>query len=278
MPVIDFGALLPDTRGNRLEAYRFRRRRHDDVSFVLLRAAPEIVKQVRQFLRDRNAQWVDPEGLAPPDDEVRYTDALFFDGPPTTDLQRMLDLLTEVLTFRKIDELSLGLSLDFYSRPSEDPWAVDDFKRTDAGQLVHVGKYWKSDADAQERAGRELSDRLAHVARRHPTYRRADRVIAVPGTKHDFGERLARGVAKRLDLPVCTAVCDAENHSEAKEGHSSYALEPYHLPVSVDDEVVIVVDDVYRSGRTMRSVADAAWTAGAAKVLGLVGARTLRNH
>lgn len=42
--------------------------------------------------------------------------------------------------------------------------------------------------------------------------------------------------------------------------------------------VSLVVDDVYRSGGTMRGVAATVRASGAAAVFGIVGARTMRLH
>ena len=63
---------------------------------------------------------------------------------------------------------------------------------------------------------------------------------------------------------------------QAKEGHVGTDLEPYEIDGNeVRGGKVLIVDDVYKSGISMRSVAKAAVDAGATSVLGIVGARTL---
>ena len=51
----------------------------------------------------------------------------------------------------------------------------------------------------------------------------------------------------------------------------------FRFGAEVVGRVLLVVDDVYRSGDTMAAIASAAKTAGAAAVFGLVGAKTLRK-
>lgn len=276
MPVIDFGALFPDPRANRLEHYQLRRRKDGTRSFVLLRGCEEIVTQVVDLFGDRNPERLHPQPpVVPADSEVRWTHVIAFDGSVTGKDRSALDLLSQVLTLRPVRELDLGLGLDFYKLPPDE--ADDRWRDTEVGALVNK-KYWTSRPDLRREAGGTLADKLTSVASSHPRYSRATYIVAIPGTNHDFGERLARGVAKRLDLPVCTAACGAEHHRAAKEGHLSYELESYLLPAPMRGQVVLVVDDVWRTGRTMRSVAAATKAEGATETLGLVAARTMRNY
>lgn len=263
-------SLQTDSRGNRLEDYLVCPREGTGEHDVLLRCCNEIAQQVGKALESKNPKPIEPQLVDPQSD--RWTYGFSYDGPYTTRLRDLLELLECVLTFPPIPELTLGLALDFYTNPPDPDNGISGWTYTEAGDLVHRGKY-----RGQDDAGRQLADRLAEVITKHPAFRDADHIIAAPGTEHRFGERLARGVAKRVDMPACAAVCDAEDHRPAKAGHASAALEPYHLPISVDDEVVIIVDDVFRTGRTMRGIAAAAWAAGAREVLGLVAARTRRK-
>lgn len=278
MPAIsyDFGAVVDtDPRGNRLEGYKVRRRNDGQEFYVCLRGAPEIVEQVPQALAGWNFAPLDRQAVDP-DHRPRWTHVYRFHGPYTTVLRDLLDLLGEVLTLRRVPELRTVLAMDFYKIPDDDV-PPQQWPDTEAGHFVNVGKYWTSDPAAQVHAGRGLSSLLADAICRHPTYAAADRIVAVPGTNHDFGERLAYTVGKYTDKPVTTAVCQEPRDRPAKEGNS-WGLSRYSIPVAVAGESVIIVDDVYRSGGTMRGVASAALGAGARDVLGLVGARTMRSN
>ncbi len=263
-------SLQTDSRGNRLEDYRVCPRAGSNEHDVLLRCCNEVAQQVAKVVESKDPRPIDPQLVEPGSD--RWTYGFRYDGPYTAQLRDLLELLTRVLTLRPIKELTLGLALDFYTNPPDPDSGISDWIRTEAGGLVNRGKYC-----GQDDAGRQLADMLAEVIEKHPAFRDADHVIVVPGTEHRFGERLARGVAKRVDMPASVAVCDSEDRRPAKAGRTSTTLEPYHLPVSIKGEAVIIVDDVFKSGITMRSIAAAAWSAGAREVLGLVAARTRRK-
>ena len=53
-------------------------------------------------------------------------------------------------------------------------------------------------------------------------------------------------------------------------------VDEYSIDQNLTGRAVLLVDDVYDTGSTMRGVARAARHAGASTVLGLAGARTLR--
>jgi pyrimidine operon attenuation protein/uracil phosphoribosyltransferase len=188
----------------------------------------------------------------------------------------MQELLEVVLTLRRAQELESILALDWYMVPPDADDPASQWTHTATGDLVYR-KYFTNNAPQVNAAGSKLSDHLADVVRKHPRYSAADAVLVVPGTKHTFGERLARSVASRTGKEKIETKCLATDHAEAKAGHTSFDLEPYSVPRDVSGKAVIIVDDVFRSGRTMRSVAASARSAGACAVLGLVACRTMRR-
>jgi len=154
---------------------------------------------------------------------------------------------------------------------------VDSFQwpRTEIGALVYRAKYRRD-----ETALEILSERLAAVATTNELFRATDYVLTVPGHKpaqESFGEVLAAQVAAKVGVPVLKTRCSLAERPEAKSGIGTTELES-HLDIdrAVGGKVVLVVDDLYRSGSSLAAVAKAATRSGARGRLGLVGARTLR--
>jgi hypothetical protein len=258
--------LFSDSRGNRLTEYRVSERKQTGEFWVSLNGDQEIAVQVERVLQPLHCRPAAHDGR-------EWTHHYSFDGPYRRPLHEMLELLKEVLTLTRRPELDTALALDFYKVPPEPP--SEEWTNTPSGELVHRAKYWTSNPAEQHRCGGQLSDRLAEVIEKHPTYKAADVIVAVPGTKTEFGEKLARSVAGRVGKPMVTATLLSER-PPAKEGRDSTDLEPYFVPEDVRGRVVIVLDDVYRSGVSIRSVAAAARDAGAVGVLGLVAVRAMR--
>jgi len=261
----------PDSRGNRLERYWVGMRPDRSEYYVHLHCADEIASQVRNVLRP-----LEVADCLRGQDVLEWTHRLSFSGPYTTLHRDLLELLTTVLTLPPVLELNLVLALDFHKVPPDLAAGRTDWGWTDTGRLVYR-KYFKDSPAEQRRAGGALADRLTDVVTTHPLYRDAETIIAVPGTEHDFGQRLAGGVAVRCQKQLVTARRIATNRIRpAKEGEQSeVSFDCSELPKGA---TAIVVDDVYRSGRTMGRVALAAWSAGASNVVGLTATRTMRRQ
>jgi predicted amidophosphoribosyltransferase len=179
------------------------------------------------------------------------------------ELVAFLDLLADVKTVNRCaPELGHCIALDLYKRPDDgDPM---QWPNTEAGDLVHRYKY-----RGEVSAGRALRDRMAAVIRSHPLLASCSAVISVPG--HDTrqlspGERLAQAVASRVEIPFFPTEAVYETRLPAKEGNP---LEPSAVRVSPElflADRVIIVDDVMRSGSSLRAIAKAARAAGAVEV------------
>lgn len=269
---IDFGAVeVSDSRGNRLIRYRVNGVTGSPEKRLYLYAHPATARQVQWALQPLGC---DPLDL--PDEQTKkWTHRYRLNGMPAADGIAFLDLMKEVLTLNVPSELDAGLALDFYKDPEshEDPqqWA-----NTPTGELIGRGKYAGFAKD-----GQELAVRLASVISRHPIYRAADAVMMVPSSKNKFGERLAEAVAKRARMAFIRTGAAHATRPEAKNAEDG-ARPDLSKEFTIPDEeargrVVIVTDDVYKTGGTMRAVAGAARAAGAVTVLGLVGARTMRK-
>lgn len=130
--------------------------------------------------------------------------------------------------------------------------------------------------------GLQLAAELSDVIRRHPTYNAADAIVLVPGsTPRRFGERLASAVSKNTGKPLLRTKAVHAERLEAKNaeiaGSADLASKFTIEGGDVEGRSVVIVDDVYKTGRTMRAVAKVARAAGATEVYGLVGARTMRK-
>lgn len=119
-------------------------------------------------------------------------------------------------------------------------------------------------ADATE----SLAEQLAAVVKSHRVYRRATCLAGVPGRKHDFSGKLAVSVARKTGKKFVPLV-QASDSTIAEDPQFKVAD-----PTAVTGDV-IVVDDVYRSGRTLQAATAALRKAGAEEVLGLTATCTI---
>ncbi|HEX7214061.1 MAG TPA: phosphoribosyltransferase [Methylomirabilota bacterium] len=135
---------------------------------------------------------------------------------------------------------------------------------TSVGAGVRKAKY--TDPDDRGRNRVRLVEQLATIVDTHPLYRGAFAVAAVPGRRHDFSTKLGNDLARRTGKPFITlnARADSSQHEPRFVVDTS----------SVQGKMVIVVDDVYRTGRTLQAAVTALRHAGATDVLGLTATCT----
>ncbi|MFB7075775.1 hypothetical protein, partial [Streptomyces sp. NPDC056290] len=89
-------------------------------------------------------------------------------------------------------------------------------------------------------------------------------------------EQLARKIAQTVGKQIIQTVPLTGPRPPATEAQTIVSADDFALPQNVSGDIVII-DDVYRSGGTMRAVAGAAKRAGAKQALGLAIVRTMRN-
>jgi predicted amidophosphoribosyltransferase len=266
---VSFGSFFADRRGDKLASYRVVRN-GSGTYFVLLRGSEAAAQQI-EACESCTRRRV-PLPLA-----VEFTHCLRLNEAPSAALKELLNLLGNVVTLPKEDALDCALALDFYKDPTshEDPMS---WSNTPAGELVHRAKY-RGETDA----GTRLATALADVISRHPLYQSVDAILCVPGHKKgvtSFGVRLAAAVAKRVEKPFFETKARSSERPPAKEigqQDASTLRRDFRVPSDVVGNSVIIVDDVIRSGTSMRAVAESARDAGARSVLGLAGVRTMRR-
>jgi hypothetical protein len=266
----------PDRRGNRLAAYLFTNSSDLHRHHLDLRCSDDIAAQ---FL-DLGHCGVRYRRVEPAHDE--WTHRLEAEGPPDLRARSLADVLQDVITLRAPPPMSLALVLDSYRTPVADV-EPNAWPYTTTAGMVRRGKYWKERPRTVEAAGRWLADRLGEVLTRHPTLATADVVVVVPGhdrTLLSFGERLAATVGAQHGLTEIRMQSRREFRPEAKSRGSDHA-DDLDGEFSIADELggrhALVIDDVVRSGTTLRAVAKAARAAGADRISGLVCVRTLRG-
>jgi hypothetical protein len=257
--------ITADSRGNRLADYRATRTKDGSRCFIEASCCSAVLNQIQMVLDGRSPR------LLSTTDFSRWQYKIEYEPPYSSSIHNGLEMLKTVLTLGETDEMDGAIALDFYKIPEEGV-PGDQWENTEVGQLIHRGKYYSSGP-----SGAELSKRIAETMSAHPYYAACETVIAIPGNKHDFGERLAKSVAVKLGLPGVLSRREFVPTQAAKTGHASTDLEKYSVPTDLSGERVVIVDDVYRSGISMRSVAAAARKSGATEVVGIVGARTMRK-
>ncbi|MGQ0774311.1 MAG: phosphoribosyltransferase family protein [Pseudonocardiales bacterium] len=267
---------VPDRRDNRLTAHLFTntpdlRRHHLD-----LRCSNDIAGQ---FL-DLGHCGVHYRRVEPANNE--WTHRLEAEGPADPQVRSLADLLQKVITLRAPSPMSVALVLASYRTPVADI-EPNAWPYTTTADMVRRGKYWKEKPRTVEAAGRWLADRLGEVLTRHPTLATADVVVVVPGhdrTLLSFGERLAATVGAQHGLTEIRVQSRREFRPEAKSRGSDHADDlddEFSIAEQLSGCHALVIDDVVRSGTTLRAVAKAARAAGAGRISGLVCVRTLRS-
>jgi hypothetical protein len=272
-----FPAFIPDSRGNSLETYVVRRVASTSGRRRLYLCGPQEVSTQLWWLLQRCGR--NPRELPLRErDRAEWSHRIEFDGDLPAEVESALELLKRVVSIPVREPLDIALTLDFYKAPDPD---IDPMKwpNTPAGELVHKSKYHQSAV-----ARTALAAELARVVDEHPLYKLADYVLPVPG--HDArelscGVDLARRVASAAEIPLIKVATARAQRPQAKEqvkGEQNDLSDEFSIADDLTDKVVLIIDDVYRSGQSMHAVATVAKSVGARRVLGLSGARTLKGR
>jgi len=264
-----------DSRGNRLEKWTMIPQGVGH--FLWLRGAPESRDQVKEI--DPEYQDAQMEASA----SIEWTHVLHSQRNIRPEVASLCELLTRVITLPALENLSGTIALDWYKLPPDA--ANPNWRNTTSGEFVHRGKYWYNfDIEQQAVGGRVLAGFACEAVRAHPHLLRATIVLDVPG--HDsrqvsFGSRLAATVARDTDKRFIRVAARDEFRAEAKAMNSAQQAESLRNQFEVREFLagshVLIVDDVFRSGASMRELARAAKAAGAASIYGLAAVRTMRR-
>ena len=114
--------------------------------------------------------------------------------------------------------------------------------------------------------------RIAHeILERHedtgPLY-----LVAIPNGGVPLARELARNLAELAGVDVAVGILDTTLYRDDLSVRGERPLlRPTEMPSAVDDRVVILVDDVVKTGRTIRAAMDALMDFGRPKVVQVVG-------
>ncbi|MFD7843603.1 ComF family protein [Nocardia sp. NPDC059764] len=208
------------------------------------------------------------------DRKARFTHCLHWPSLLPTQLRELVALLNEALVLPTGGAFDAVFTLDWYKTPDDTRPPVQ-WENTPTGELVRHAKYFGF--AERRKARKELVRRLADALEKHPALNSAIYMVSVPGHAGDgtsTGEQIAADLAQRTGQTLIRTVGRAR--PQRKDDQSVDLTGMFTMPRSLDAPCVIV-DDVYRSGATIREVARVARRAGAPRVYGLVAAKTLRS-
>ncbi|GHH19469.1 hypothetical protein GCM10017790_38140 [Amycolatopsis oliviviridis] len=209
----------------------------------------------------------------------RWTHRLFV--PEEADVAPLAKLLQKVLVLRVPNELDGAIALDFYNRPAPPP--STGLQYTDTAKLIRMVKYENRQRKISEvrEAGKRLSSCMADVVKSHDWFQTTSLIIAAPGHTRatvSASVRIGHTIAHECELPQEQVLSSREWRKSAKDMTSAELaglLDEYTVSSDLTGRCVLLVDDVFHTGSTLRGLAAAARRAGATTVLGLVAARTL---
>ncbi|WP_410619356.1 ComF family protein [Amycolatopsis sp. cmx-8-4] len=259
----------PDRRGDRLEDWNWEHVGQERL--LLLRGSDETAHHVCNGFP--GAVRVDLY----PKHRPRWTHRLRLQAGD--DATELLSLLQRVMVLRVPAELDAVIALDLYSRPCAR--GTNGLAHTSVGELIHTIKYENRSSAKVRTAGRTLSSSLTEVVLAHPWFQTCDLILPVPGhdqTRLAASDRIGATIAKSTEIDQGSVATRREFRRSVKNmsrSERALLMDEYSIDQDLTGHKVVVVDDVYQTGSTMRGVARAARRAGASTVLGLVGARTL---
>ena len=189
--------------------------------------------------------------------------------------RRVRTVLNAAHIFHTDDECpDLCLALDWQVEPLKE----GGFKRTRTGEIEHRAK-WGRDAAA----AREAMWMLHTLARAHGDLGAAARIVAPP-SRYGLASQLANGLGERLGIPVLKAMKTKRIPSQSDSGAQDFdALckrQMGTINVQATDLVgsVLIVDDLYYSGGTIREITRQCRALGAERILALTVTKSRRHH
>lgn len=192
------------------------------------------------------------------------------------EVTRFLSLLTGTLTIE--DSLDESHSLGYHQDEDE----TGELVRSELGWLV-IRASAKYGRPPDPEARRKIVEGLRRFVEEHPRYRRAEAVAAVPprqaGGQGSLCQSVAADLAAQLErglieiVRVSTRPPQKDIVDEDRKKGVERRIENQEGSMRVDDNVgglsVVVLDDLYGSGGSMREAARVLRDSGAKEVLGL---------
>jgi predicted amidophosphoribosyltransferase len=183
------------------------------------------------------------------------------------------------------DDLDESYALAFHRQMS----SAGGHERTPIGQLVREAKpYDQAGSPGDPTKARLLAAHLAEFVREHPTYQRANLMLAVPPSNpnkaFDLPTLLAEEIARATGQSVATAGLRKTRDTRPMKACRTIKEKIDNLsgafvadPSVFRGQSVVIVDDVYETGFSLNEVGRTVRQAGAALVLGLAATKTARD-
>lgn len=170
-----------------------------------------------------------------------------------------------------------GWALDFHSRRIASGWRL-----TETGRLVRKYKY-SGRIDLADR----LVERIITLMEQYPTLKAIDGIVPVPSSVkrlYDPVSLLGQVLAQRLGVPLFsealqktrTTHLQKDLHTHAQK-HANVA-DAFAVKGDVQGKSLLVLDDLYDSGETLREVTRVLKRAGARSIKVLTLTRTRHTH
>jgi hypothetical protein len=143
-----------------------------------------------------------------------------------------------------------------------------NYHRTTNGLLTYHGQIlvdekYAEDSGKQSSGLAQLAGQLLLIVRNVRSYTESDSIAVIPGTEHKYSDQLGARLSRvaRLNSVGLSQVTDTRRYVVDWK--------------DCDGRRIILVDDVYRTGRTFRDAASCLFEAGAKEVVGLTATCTI---
>jgi hypothetical protein len=199
--------------------------------------------------------------------------------PPEDEMDRLLGLMTRVLTVQ--DACDISHCLDFYRYPEETDQDPERWPYTRTGRQLYQAKYRGSGS-----AVLVLRDGLVDFVACHPGLVRSGTVAAMPpssqhGNRPDCPAVWASAIGNALGAKAVTLLrtrpTSPQKDIEDRDERARNQRGSMRAPQSVAGDTVLVVDDLYMQGDSMEEAVRALREAGATVVFGLCVAKTVKG-
>lgn len=170
-----------------------------------------------------------------------------------------------------------GWALDLHSRFGGEAW-----QRSETGKLVCRYKY-RGRIDLADK----LADRIVTLIEQHPELRATDGIVPIPPSTarlYDPVRLLGEVLARRLKIPLFadalrkTRVTSRQKDMDSRVQKRANVAGAFAAQGDVRGKRLLVLDDLYDSGATLREVTRVLQRAGALSVTVLALTRTRHKH